>query len=93
MSIKVVRTRALDSDIGLYKHLQSEAGPHSASEPVSGQQGMPVMWDPDTGDMLVPCQGVGSVLRVCVVQPPTKKAIAARDFRNGLRQKEVCLAS
>ncbi|KAF5829208.1 S-locus protein 8 [Dunaliella salina] len=90
--IKIVRTRALDSDTGLYKHLQSEAGPNRVSEPAPGQQGMHVQWDPNTGDMLLPCQGGESVLRVFVVQPPTKKAIAARDFRNGLRQKEVCLA-
>jgi hypothetical protein len=43
--------------------------------------------------MLVPCQAGGSVLRVCMVQPPTKKAIDASAFRNGLRGKEVFTSS
>lgn len=97
VEVKIVRTQALDSDTALNQGLQSLTGAASADESSSEkgkaeqQGGLPVAWVPDTGDMLVPCQGGKSVLRVCVVQPPTKKAIAARDFRNGLRGKEVLL--
>ncbi|PNH00463.1 Methionyl-tRNA formyltransferase, partial [Tetrabaena socialis] len=44
-----------------------------------------------SGDaMLVPCAG-GTALEVLQVQPPTKKAMAARDFKNGLRGKRLLL--
>jgi methionyl-tRNA formyltransferase len=82
IEVKVVATRALSTDVELYRS--------QASSPSSGNSAsMPVAWAPDTGDMLMPCQGGASVLRVVAVQPPTKKAISARDFRNGLRGGEV----
>ncbi|KAG2431327.1 hypothetical protein HYH02_013455 [Chlamydomonas schloesseri] len=40
--------------------------------------------------MLVPCAG-GGVLEVLQVQPPTKKAMAAKDWKNGLRGKRLTL--
>ncbi len=54
-------------------------------------------WAADgTGDLLLPCAWASappqrSVLRVTTVQPPTKKALAAKDFRNGLRKKRLVL--
>jgi hypothetical protein len=92
VEVKVVRTRTLDSDVGLYQSLQSSETSHAkelSNKSEGERQGWLVVWDAETGDMLVPCQGGRSVLRVCVVQPPTKKAIAARDFRNGLHGKNV----
>jgi len=94
IEVKVVRTQALDTDSGLYQSLMSERGlpvPRESPDSLKGD-GLPVLWAPDTGDMLVPCQGGASVLRVSMVQPPTKKAIKACDFRNGLRWKEVWTA-
>lgn len=82
VEVKVVRTRCLPEDQGLYQSLCS-AG--------SSSGGAPVAWAPD-GDMLVPCEGGRSVLRVTALQPPTKKAMPARDFRNGLRGKQVLVA-
>ncbi|GFR44726.1 hypothetical protein Agub_g6052 [Astrephomene gubernaculifera] len=42
-----------------------------------------------SGDaMLLPCAG-GTVLEVLQVQPPTKKVMSAKDFRNGLRWKRL----
>lgn len=50
-----------------------------------------VTFAPD-GDMLVPCRGgAGGVLRVKQVQQPAKKAVAAKDFRNGMRGKRLVL--
>ncbi|KAG2430426.1 hypothetical protein HXX76_009951 [Chlamydomonas incerta] len=40
--------------------------------------------------MLVPCAG-GGVLEVLQVQPPTKKAMATKDWKNGLRGKRLAL--
>ena len=58
--------------------------------------GKDIAWAPN-GDMLVPCWGgqevgvAGGVLRVTSVQPPTKKACSAREFKNGLRGKRLTL--
>lgn len=102
IEVKVVRTHALDSDVQAYQDGSSmgaasgSASSQDGSQSETGQQtlcALPVAWAPDTGDMLVPCQGGASVLRVCLVQPPTKKAMAARDFRNGLRGKDVLVRS
>ncbi|KAG2484615.1 hypothetical protein HYH03_016569 [Edaphochlamys debaryana] len=61
----------------------------SASTPAaSAPAGREVVWEGDA--MRVPCAS-GSVLEVLQVQPPTKKAMAARDFRNGLRGKKLLL--
>jgi hypothetical protein len=50
-----------------------------------------VGWSSD-GDMLLPCQGgKAGVLRVQIVQPPTKKALPAKDYRNGVRKKRIML--
>ena len=87
--VKLVATRALASDAELYQSLTSSSSSSRGSRDSSTAVPLPVAWAPDSGDMLVPCQGGTSVLRVVTVQPPTKKAISARDFRNGLRGCEV----
>jgi hypothetical protein len=65
------------------------------------QPGVQVAWATADGssDMLVPCggpaaqgSGFGSILRVSMVQPPSKKAMRAKDFRNGVRQKRLLVA-
>lgn len=100
VEIKVVRTSAAPADVALYHSLHpgaaaagSSTAGSAAGEGVAGAQQMPVGWAPDTGDLLLPCSGGSSVLRVVQVQPPTKKAIATRDFRNGLRGKGVFVAA
>ncbi|KAG1663821.1 hypothetical protein FOA52_013386 [Chlamydomonas sp. UWO 241] len=45
------------------------------------------------GDVLLLACAGGSVLEVLQVQPPTKKPMGARDFRNGLRGKRLSLAA
>ncbi|KAI8471050.1 MAG: methionyl-tRNA formyltransferase [Monoraphidium minutum] len=50
-----------------------------------------VAWAPP-GRMLVPCGG-GGALEVLALQQPAKKAVAARDFANGLKGRQVYVAS
>jgi methionyl-tRNA formyltransferase len=78
LDVRIVRTHAVSQlDVEMYGSLRLSA------------PGVEVGWATDgTGDMLVPCGG-GGVLRVTTVQPPTKKAMAARDFKNGLKQKRL----
>lgn len=49
-----------------------------------------VAWAPG-GRMLVPCGG-GGALEVLQLQQPAKKAVAARDFQNGLKGRHVFVA-
>jgi methionyl-tRNA formyltransferase len=50
-----------------------------------------VVWGPG-GRMLVPCGG-GGALEVLQLQQPAKKAVAARDFANGLKGRAVFIAA
>ena len=70
----------------------SEEAP--SSSPLS-QEFVPreVRWSQDGLAMILPCLGDGGngegELRVSRLQPPTKKAITAAEFKNGLRKKRL----
>jgi methionyl-tRNA formyltransferase len=57
-----------------------------AAEKLQGMAAGEVGWSAD--GMLVPC-GEGTVLEVLMVQPPMKKVVSARDFKNGLGTKRL----
>lgn len=75
MEIKIIKTKVASEQLG------SSCSPASSSGPSE------VSWAED-GSMLVPCKS-GGVLQVLTVQPPTKKAISTKDFKNGLRGKRL----
>lgn len=76
IEVKILRTR-LPS--------QSRGGADSSAP---GAAGAAIVFEGDA--MLVPC-ACGGVLEVLQVQPPTKKAMAAKDWKNGLRGKRLAL--
>ncbi|KXZ47585.1 hypothetical protein GPECTOR_34g744 [Gonium pectorale] len=82
LEIKVVATRL---PRGGASAAAAAAAPAAAA---GGGGGVELSFSGDA--LLVPCAG-GSVLEVTQVQPPTKKAMPARDFRNGLRGKTLLL--
>lgn len=79
MTLRVIKTRPpSEADSAVYRAL-------------SFSNSQELGWAPN-GDLLVPCRGGnGGVLRVEVVQPPTKKVMAAADFRNGVRGRRLHL--
>jgi hypothetical protein len=56
--------------------------------PSGALDGGAIAWGGPKGGVLVPC-GDGSVLEVLRLQPPTKKPQVARDFKNGLGQRQL----
>ncbi|GLC48684.1 hypothetical protein PLESTB_000125500 [Pleodorina starrii] len=80
VDVKIVKTRAPGGG----------GGGGGAAAVASAVSGVEVSFSGDA--MLVPCAG-GTVLEVLQVQPPTKKSMAAKDFRNGLRGKRLLLPS
>ncbi|GAX75937.1 hypothetical protein CEUSTIGMA_g3380.t1 [Chlamydomonas eustigma] len=48
-------------------------------------------WGP-SDTLLIPCLG-GTVLEVLLVQPPTKKVMTTKDFKNGIRGKRLYITA
>ena len=89
IEIKIIRTTGPGSHANDNRDL---APPSDAQSGIT--HGMrEVRWSPNGSAMILPClgeagQGEGE-LRVTHVQPPTKKAITAAEFKNGLRKKKL----
>ena len=82
IEVKVIRTRVAAV------LLELPSGSSTSCSSTSNE--VTVHWGAD-GSMLIPCAGGSSWLQVLEVQPPTKKAMQVKDFRNGIRKKRLLL--
>ncbi|EFJ45234.1 hypothetical protein VOLCADRAFT_106047 [Volvox carteri f. nagariensis] len=87
VDIKIVKTRA-SPPAAASEAAYSWSWPAPASGGAEGGSAAAVVFSGDS--MLVPCAG-GTWLEVWQVQPPTKKVMSVKDFRNGLRGKRLLL--
>eukprot|EP00798_Chlamydomonas_sp_ICE-L_P030780 gene30780-35819_t len=72
------------------KVLKTKVAPASIAPSPSTQDGE-VHWGSDDS-MIIPCAGGTSWLQVLQVQPPTKKAMPTKSYKNGVQHKKIAIA-